>query len=114
MKKQYKEYNKLIRDNIPEMINKNHPGKDVVFFQHPDNRDYGIELINKMNEELSEYLESTEEQEKMEELSDVLEVFMTILDFNGFTFQDIETLRINKKENRGGFDKRLFLIKVEK
>ena len=114
MNKEYNEYNKLIRDNVPELINKNHPGKDVVFFQHPDNRDFEIELLKKVDEELNEYLQTTEQQQKMEELADVFEVFMTILDFNGFTFQDIEEMRMRKKEVRGGFEKRLYLIKVEK
>lgn len=112
--KTYIEHNKLIRDNIPKIIAEKRPEKEIIYFQHPNNKDFEIELIKKVDEELNEYLEADSQQEKMEELSDVLEVFMTILRHNGFTFQDIETLRIKKRENKGGFSKRLYLIKVEK
>lgn len=104
--KQRKIYNKLVRDKIPEMIIEN--GENGEYYQYPKD-DFENELIVKLGEEAGEYLES----KNPEELADILEVLMELAKLRNLTMADIETLRQKKLAERGGFSKRIFLVKVE-
>ena len=44
-----------------------------------------------------------------EELADILEVVLALAAAQGKTPEDLEVLRAEKREKRGGFDKKLFL-----
>ena len=111
--KEYKVYSKLVRDNIPDLIEKSHPDKDFVVTQLPNDKNFEIELMDKMNEELGEYFNAKTKKMKKEELCDTLEVLMALIEYKGFTFTEINDLRLKKRSERGGFEKRLFLVKVE-
>jgi predicted house-cleaning noncanonical NTP pyrophosphatase (MazG superfamily) len=100
-------YNKLVRDNIPEMILDN--GEEGEYYAYPPD-DFENELILKLQEESGEYLEN----KNPEELADVLEVLMELGKLRGITFAEIEMLRQKKLKERGGFSKRIFLVKVTK
>ena len=65
------EYHKLVRDRIPEIIEKD--GKTCVCSELSQ-EDYIIMLDQKLNEELAEYQES----KSMEELADLLEVMSAV------------------------------------
>mgnify|MGYP006442139461 CR=1 FL=1 len=100
-----KEYNKLVRDKIPEIIKAN--GEiPVVYFA--DEKRYILKFKEKLQEEVSEFIES----EDIEELADVLEVVHALISFKGKTFDEIEKIRINKLEKRGGFKNKIILEKV--
>jgi predicted house-cleaning noncanonical NTP pyrophosphatase (MazG superfamily) len=66
------------------------------------------ELEKKLSKELDEYLESKD----LEELVDFLEVIFRIAELKGFSKEEMEAIRVKKKEKRGGFEKNLFLQNV--
>lgn len=101
-----KEYNKLVRDKIPEIMIKN--GAKPVCRTLTD-EEYISELNKKLLEEVNEYLESNE----TEELADIGEVLLAIMEFNNINLEDMENIRKSKSEKRGAFKDRVFLIREE-
>lgn len=100
-------HNKLVRDKIPEIIEKS--GKKPVFTCVRDNVPYFDLLNQKLDEELAEYRESA----SLEELADVLEVIYALCEAAGYSVEDLQTIRQNKFEERGGFSKGVFLVEVK-
>lgn len=105
-----KEYNKLVRDKIPEIIKNN--GEEPII-RVLDGIEYKEEILKKLYEEYKEVIESKTKQETLEECSDVLEVLIALLEYNGYTLEDLIKCRNIKKEKRGAFRKRLYLVKVK-
>lgn len=101
-----KEYNKLVRDLIPEIIEKEGKKANIEIL---DEKRYVEELNKKLVEEVNEYLKD----ETMEELGDVVEVVLAILKVGGYNLGDLVEIMDEKKEKRGGFDKKIFLKSVE-
>lgn len=50
----------------------------------------------------------------MEELADLLEVLMAVAEAHGSSFAQVDALRREKAEQRGGFRARIFLESVSK
>ena len=100
-----KEYDKLVRDKIPEIIEAD--GKDYEI-ERLDDEDYKDYLKDKLLEETQEYVQSGE----IEELADVLEVLRSILDNEGVAFEELESMRRKKAEKRGRFEQKIKLLKV--
>jgi predicted house-cleaning noncanonical NTP pyrophosphatase (MazG superfamily) len=99
-------YNKAIRDKIPEIIERSgHKSKIKIL----SNEEFIRELEKKLIEEINEYLYL----KSIEELTDIIEVVYRIAELRGISLDKLESLRINKKNERGGFSKNLFLIQVE-
>ena len=97
-------YNKLVRDNIPQiMISKGVTPVTRILSQE----EYLIELNKKLLEEVNEYLKSGE----TEELADIEEVILAILKTKNVTRENLEEIRKDKSSKRGAFDKKLFLEK---
>lgn len=98
-------YDKLVRDKIPEIIEKS--GKQCKTEILSDEK--YLEMIDKkLNEELAEY----HEDQNIEELADLLEVIYAATKARGYSIEDLEKVRAKKAEKRGGFDKKILLIKV--
>ena len=98
-----KQYHKLVRDRIPEIIARSgkHCRTEVL-----TDEDYLLLLDEKLSEELSEYRESG----ALEELADLLEVMEAVVAARGYTWQQLQAVKEEKKAARGGFqDKRLLL-----
>ncbi|MGK0466198.1 phosphoribosyl-ATP pyrophosphohydrolase [Clostridium sp.] len=92
-----KEYNKLVRDLIPEVVEKS--GKK--FDTHIAKTDEYKKLLEaKLLEEVNEYMEDN----NLEELADVLEVLVGLAGYLGYTEEELFDRRKEKKEQRGGFD----------
>ena len=97
-----KQYNKLVRDRIPEIIeSKGDSCKTRILCQ----KEYTSELDRKLNEELAEHQES----KSLEELADMLEVMMAITKARGYDWSAVIELQEKKREERGGFDRKVFL-----
>lgn len=97
-----KEYNKLVRDKIPEiMISKN--CKPVTRILNDE--EYIRELNKKLLEEVNEYLTDND----VLELADIMEVVLAILNHKGVSFEDFEKLRLDKVNKRGAFKEKIFL-----
>jgi predicted house-cleaning noncanonical NTP pyrophosphatase (MazG superfamily) len=99
-------YHKLIRDRIPEIIVAQ--GKSCVVRTLTE-EEYRAALDRKLREELAEYLAAG----TVEELADLVEVALALAKVKGLTEEEFERVRLEKKEERGGFEKRLWLSKVE-
>lgn len=97
-----KEYNKLIRDKIPEIIEA--AGKRCIV-EVMNETEYIDALDCKLNEELEEY----QTDKSLEELADLLEVMYAVVRARGYTLEELERVRKQKAEKRGGFEKRLRL-----
>ena len=100
-----KQYCKLVRDRIPEIIKAD--GKRCTFSVLSED-DYISYLDVKLNEELIEYQES----KSIDELADLLEVIRAVAKARGSSIDEIEAIRIKKADERGGFEKRLILTSV--
>lgn len=98
-------YNKLVRDQIPQII---HATGNNCEIQVLGDAEYLRRLEEKLQEELSEYLESGQ----LEELADLLEVMMALVKAKGSSWQDLEQIRLDKLVKRGGFEKKLLLTSV--
>lgn len=101
---------KLVRDKIPEIIENS--GKEPII-RVLDDTEYKEELLKKLYEEYNEVIETKTKEETLEECSDVLEVLIALLEYNGYTLEDLLKCRDEKKEKRGAFQKRLYLEKVK-
>lgn len=98
-------YNKLVRDNIPEIITS--AGKKCTT-EILSSEAYIRMLDEKLNEELAEYQQS----KTLEELGDLLEVMGAVVRARGYTWDDLTRVRKEKRAKRGGFDKRILLKEV--
>lgn len=101
-----KKYNKLVRDRIPEIIERD--GHKAIF-RTLSEKDYIAALDKKLLEEVKEY----QEVKSIEEMADIMEVLYAICVARGYTIEELEAKRKEKNSERGGFEKRLFLETVE-
>ena len=102
-----KRYNKLIRDNIPKIMKE----KEVKYEIHiAEKKEYVEKLIEKVSEELEEFIENPCE----EEMADILEVLETLSKVYGLEQQKIIKIKEEKKKKRGGFAKKIILEKTIK
>ena len=99
-------HNKLVRDRIPEIIAAS--GKTCVTKILSD-EEYLNMLDAKLDEELAEY----HQDQNVEELADLLEVIYAAASARGYTLEQLEEVRANKAEKRGGFQKKIFLVEVQ-
>ncbi|MCM1115305.1 MAG: nucleoside triphosphate pyrophosphohydrolase [Clostridium sp.] len=99
-------YNKLVRDNIPDIIKSNNETAHTIIL---DDKKYKKMLRKKLREETLEYLQSSE----LEELADIAEVIDALANASGSSFEEILEIKKQKAIKNGKFEKRLFLKKVE-
>lgn len=99
-------YNKLVRDNIPEIINNNGETAHISILSEDT---YTAELKKKLLEEANEFIES----EELMELADILEVAEALAKVKGSSFDEIMELKKIKAAKNGAFEKKLFLETVE-
>ncbi|NLX62359.1 MAG: nucleoside triphosphate pyrophosphohydrolase [Tissierellia bacterium] len=100
-----KVYHKLVRDNIPHIIRES--GKECIVEIMAD-EEYERELNKKLIEEAKEYIESG----SIEEIADIMEVIYSILELKNISMEEVEKTRLKKREERGGFEKKIKLVKV--
>ena len=96
-------HNKAIRDKIPEIIEKSGHSSNVKTLS---DEEFLIEIEKRLSEEVSEY----QNDKNPEELADILEVIYRIAKLRGISQEALEKIRIKKSEERGSFEKNLFLI----
>lgn len=101
-------YNKLVRDNIPQIINDSGQKCDIKILE--DNQ-YIFRLNEKLYEEIDEYKEAVGD-EIVDELADVMEIIFAIAEHHGISIIDLNKTREEKKNERGGFKEKIFLEKV--
>ena len=98
-------YEKLVRDKIPEIIEKSCKQCEIEILSD----EKYLEMIDKkLDEELAEY----HKDKNLEELADLLEVIYAATKARGYSIEELEKVRAEKAEKRGGFDKKILLKKV--
>jgi len=105
-----KVHNKLVRDHIPAMIEKDGKRYRSRILDH---QQFIFELKRKVYEELDEYAQANREEEIIEELADLVEVIQTMAEYHGVTMQEVEKVRKQKAKWKGRFKDRVFLIEAE-
>lgn len=98
--------NKLVRDNIPDICERNGQLPNISIL---DEEAYGVELKKKLVEEVNEFLESGE----TEELADIAEVIDALSVLGGASFEKVIELKNKKAKANGKFEKKIFLKSVE-
>lgn len=101
-------FRKLVRDNVPEIIEKD--GKKPIT-RVLDDKEYLTALENKLLEEVQELRSAKEDPE--EEIADIYEVLDALIEARGFTKAGISAIQEKKRREHGGFSKKLFLERVE-
>lgn len=99
-------YNKLVRDNIPQLIKES--GRDCSS-RILNEKEYYDALLDKIVEEIEEYRISGNE----EELADVYEVLDCLVQLKEYEPMHIDYLQLIRREKRGSFKDRVLLIDVE-
>lgn len=95
-----KTYNKLVRDKIPEILDK----KGISYEKRIASKsEYKIALIKKLEEEINEF----QEENSAEELADVIEVIEALKKLQNY--KNVEKIRAKKGKERGIFNKRIIL-----
>ncbi len=62
----------------------------------------------KLDEELAEY----HKDQNIEELADLMEVIFAAASARGYSIEQLEQVRAEKAEKRGGFQKKILLVEV--
>ena len=99
---------KLVRDKIPQIIlqKENKCPKTRILKA----REYKRELYKKLQEEVSEVLAASK-YKISEEVADVEEVIDAILALHSISRKKVIELQAQKRKDRGGFKKRIYLIR---
>lgn len=99
------EFNKLVRDKIPSIIEKN--GETPVYYR-ASKSEYYQRLKTKLQEEVDEFLQSND----LIEIADILEVIDSILLHKKVSQKEILQIKSDKKQSKGGFQDRIILERV--
>jgi predicted house-cleaning noncanonical NTP pyrophosphatase (MazG superfamily) len=100
-----REYDKLVRNRIPEVIEED--GETPVVHV-ADGEEYERRLREKLDEEVAEY----QENGRVEELADVLEVVHALREREGLSAAELADIRAEKADERGRFADGIVLEEV--
>lgn len=107
------QYNKLVRDRIPDIIRKK-GHKAVIGFVGGE--DFLDRLVEKIGEEARELAEARKanltHRELAEELADILEAAYALGEKIGYDHYQLEDIRQAKQRERGGFNVGIILVSV--
>ena len=73
-----------------------------------NDEDYLRMIDAKLDEELAEY----HKDQSIEELADLMEVIFAAASARGYSIEQLEQVRAEKAEKRGGFRKKILLVEV--
>lgn len=99
-------YNKLVRDKIPGIIQMK---GSIPMIRTLSDGEFFEALYKKLWEEVEEFLLDY----NIEELVDIYEVLLAILHAHDISFDEFEEMCNKKSQEKGNFEKKIFLISVE-
>ena len=102
-------YNKLVRDNIPEIIKNN---GEVPIIRKLSDIEYKKELENKLLEEYNEVMDSNNKEDRIEELADMIEVISALANIENSSLEEVISVSKKKTLKRGSFNNKIFLEKT--
>ena len=94
--------NKLVRDNIPDII-RSKGGTSVIRILN--NEEYRNELIRKMHEEVNEF----DTDDTLEELGDIFAVLEALAEHSGYSITDVVMAAEAKAMTNGKFNNRYYM-----
>ena len=106
-------YGKLIRDRIPEIIAAQGKASSVIILAEDAYREA---LVAKLLEEANEVkgaMQGGDRDEIIKELADLSEVMDALMNTLGISEEEVQGRQRKRREERGGFDHRLWLEWVE-
>lgn len=98
-------YNKLVRDKIPQIIEATGKISDIRIAEKE-------ELLGLLEAKLMEEVTEFKQDKNLEELADVMEVLFGLAKNLGFSEEDLMRKREEKRQERGGFEEGIVLLKV--
>jgi predicted house-cleaning noncanonical NTP pyrophosphatase (MazG superfamily) len=101
-----KNYNKLVRDRVPEIIKNSGNNCETKILS---DEEYQQALRKKLIEEATEAATASPE-ELVKELADLYEVIDTLIASNGLDETNIRSQQEQRREKRGGFQDKIQLI----
>ena len=111
-----KVYNKIVRDLMENIYQEDIVSGKILAYKlsYKSGQELNSFLVEKLKEETEEVDGAFDDNEKLkEEIADVVEVLNGIMYLKGFSKEEIELIRLKKKERRGGFESGLFLENVD-
>lgn len=111
MKTKRFELNKLVRDKIVAMYEKE--GVACTFTMLDDDGDFLEALTQKLIEELQEVFSSEDQEELIAELADFEEVLHEFKNFLKISQKEIDAAKAKKNEANGSFKKRLYIEHID-
>ncbi|MCC3404947.1 MAG: nucleoside triphosphate pyrophosphohydrolase [Microcoleus sp. PH2017_10_PVI_O_A] len=105
-----KEYHKLVRDRIPEIIRQSGNECDFVILSDPE---YRQALRQKLIEEATEVAEADKDN-LVAELADLYEVIDALMLSYGISGDRVLNAQAKRRETRGGFTKKIMLLRTKK
>lgn len=103
------EYNKLVRDGIPEIITAD--GLEIETRELSE-QEVVEELLKKVVEEATELSEAEGVDELTKEMSVVLEVLYSLSERLGISMDEVEQLRQIRAAKRGRFENGTYLVRT--
>lgn len=104
------EYHKLVRDRIPEIIEKSGGTSETKILSDAE---YRIALRQKLVEEAEEVKNSSDNSKLVEELADILEVVEALMNSYNICEEAVRLEADHKRAKRGGFDQKIMLLWTE-
>ena len=105
-----KYHNKLVRDNIPTIIQNNDKKCKIRYL---NDSDYLIELKKKLVEEAKEVQSASNKKEIIEELADVYEIISYLKQIYHISEDELSIIKENKADKNGRFENKIYLEYVE-
>jgi predicted house-cleaning noncanonical NTP pyrophosphatase (MazG superfamily) len=102
-----REYNKLVRDKIPEIIEAKHNKCNYHIAENDE--EYQKKLYDKFIEEFEEFKKTP----CIEEYIDIIEVLEAMAKFHNIDLMSMRVKKRMKRQSRGGFDNRIILDSTE-
>ena len=103
-------YNKLIRDRIPEIIEKDGNTADIIILSEES---FKQAIKEKLIEEATEVCNAQDRDDILSEFADLQEVMDTIKQMHNINTLEVNTIQAVKALQRGKFEKRLYLKSVK-
>ena len=100
-------YNKLVRDKIPEEIDRESGRKCK--YRILDDEEYLKELNKKVLEEANEFIE----KDSIEELGDLMGVLNAIMKQKGYSIEEVKKIMKVKEQKKGAFNNKIYLEYVD-
>lgn len=109
MNKESEEYARIVRDNIPSLLEKEGYRVNYGFTAWPDRA-----LSRELEREIENFKKTYKKSETLEILANISEICIAYAQKLGFTEEDLNKVRLDKKEKEGGFEKDYFVYSISK